>query len=215
MATDDVLERFRLERRILASLEHPNLARLIDGGATEDGQPYFVMEYGEGVPITQFCDAKALSIEGRLALFMSVCEAVHHAHQSLVVHRDIKPSNILVTPDGVPKLLDFGIGKVLDPSGGGGAEQTAMTRRVLTPEYAAPEQLRGDVITTATDVHGLGLLLYELLTGRHPFVHVATTPAERRRLPAPWSRARAGPGAKTPRPRRARSPGSAARPLAD
>ena len=178
MATTDVLERFRLERRILASLHHPNLARLIDGGATDDGRPYFVMEFVEGLPITEYCDRNALSVTERLRLFMSVCDAVHHAHQSLVVHRDIKPGNILVTSEGMAKLLDFGIGKVLDPSPDGVPDRTAATRRVLTPEYAAPEQVRGGVITTATDVHGLGVLLYELLTGRHPFSSEASTPEE-------------------------------------
>ena len=176
MATDDVLARFRLERRILAGLSHPNLAKLIDGGATEDGLPYFVMEYVEGVPITEHCEQAGASVEERLRLFMDVCDAVHHAHQSLVVHRDIKPGNILVTRDGAPKLLDFGIGKVLDPTEG--PDRTLTVRRVLTPEYASPEQLRGGVITTATDVHGLGLLLYQLLTGRHPFADDATTTEE-------------------------------------
>ena len=167
MATDAVLERFRLERSILAGLEHPNLARLIDGGATDDGLPYFVMEFVEGVTITEYCDEHRLDIPARLRLFVTVCEAVQHAHRSLVVHRDIKPSNILVTADGVPKLLDFGIGKVLDHRAS--AEQTSATGRVLTPEYAAPEQLTGGAVTTATDVHGLGMLLYELLAGHHPF----------------------------------------------
>ncbi len=182
MATADVLDRFRLERRILASLDHPNLATLIDGGATESGLPYFVMEYVDGRPITDYCDAEGLPVPARLRLFLAVCNAVHHAHQSLVVHRDIKPSNILVTADGLPKLLDFGIGKVLDPPG----EQrpgshTALTRRVLTPEYAAPEQVTGAPITTATDVHGLGVLLYELLTGVHPFTTDAGSDEQLRR----------------------------------
>ena len=176
MATEDVVQRFRLERRILAGLQHPNLARLIDGGTTAAGQPYFVMEYVEGVSVTEYCDAHRLSVDARLELFLTICDAVHHAHQSLVVHRDIKPSNILVTPDGIPKLLDFGIGKVLDDPDA--SEQTGATRRVLTPEDAAPEQVRGSAITTATDVHGLGLLLYELLTGRNPFSSDSSTPAE-------------------------------------
>ena len=175
MATDDVLERFRLERSILAGLNHPNLAKLLDGGATDDGLPYFVMEFVEGESITEYCDRNGLSVPDRLRLFMSVCDAVHHAHQSLIVHRDIKPGNILVTPEGVPKLLDFGISKVLVMSGGEDGARTAMTRRVLTPEYAAPEQVRGGIITTATDVHGLGVLLYELLTGHHPFAEGVTS----------------------------------------
>jgi len=174
MATDDVLARFRLERSILAGLSHPNLAKLIDGGATPDGLPYFVMEYVEGAPITEYCDRRALSVTDRVRLFQSVCDAVHRAPQSLVVHRDIKPSNVLVTTEGVPKLLDFGIGKVLDAAESS-TELTRRTRRVLTPEYASPEQIRGGTVTTATDVHGLGLLLYELLAGRHPFSESATS----------------------------------------
>ncbi|MDH3271079.1 MAG: tetratricopeptide repeat protein, partial [Gemmatimonadota bacterium] len=176
LATEDVLERFRLERSILAGLNHPNLAQLIDGGRTDGGLPYFVMEFVEGVRITEYCDRNTLSVEARLKLFTLVCDAVQHAHRNLVVHRDIKPSNILVTPNGLPKLLDFGIGKVLDPSAPDVPDRTAMTQRVLTPEYAAPEQVRGGPITTATDVHGLGVLLYELLTGHHPFASEASSP---------------------------------------
>jgi len=168
--TDDVLGRFRAERQILASFGHENIARLFDGGATEDGRPYFVMEYVEGRPITEYCDRHCLSVEDRLHLFGRVCRAVHHAHRNLVVHRDLKPSNILVTSDGVPKLLDFGIAKILDPgSADVSVPVTRTDQRLLTPEYASPEQVRGDVITTASDVYALGVLLYELLTGRRPY----------------------------------------------
>jgi eukaryotic-like serine/threonine-protein kinase len=169
MDTDELLGRFRFERRILASLEHPNIARLYDGGAADDGRPYLVMELVEGERITDYCDARALGVEERLALFGSVCAAVQHAHQHLVIHRDLKPSNILVAPDGIPKLLDFGIAKLLEEEG----DDTPRTRtgmRVLTPEYAAPEQLRGEPVTTATDAYALGAVLYELLVGRGPFV---------------------------------------------
>ena len=168
MDTDDILLRFRYERQILASLEHPNIARLYDGGATPDGRPYLVMEYIEGVPITRHCDENRLSIDARLRLFASVCRAVQFAHQNLVVHRDIKPSNILVQPDGTVKLLDFGIAKLLDRTAAGPAPETRADMRLFTPEYAAPEQLTGGAVTTATDVYSLGVLLFELLTGRRP-----------------------------------------------
>ena len=170
-ASADVLERFRLERRILASLDHPNIARLLDAAATDDGHPYFVMEPVEGRPIDEYCDQERLPVSGRLALFQTICGAVQHAHQALVVHRDLKPRNILVTAAGVPKLLDFGIGKVLAASDSlGPAVETRTELRLLTPEYAAPEQVAGRPVTTATDVYGLGILLYELLTGRHPYL---------------------------------------------
>lgn len=164
--TDDILRRFSVERRILASLEHPNIARLYDGGATEDGRPYLVMELVEGEKITDYCAARRLPLERRLELFRSVCAAVQHAHQRLVVHRDIKPSNILVTADGSPRLLDFGIAKLVADDADGPHTRTGM--RVLTPEYAAPEQVRGDPVTTASDVYSLGAVLHELLTGRRP-----------------------------------------------
>ncbi len=171
MATEEVLARFRLERRILANLRHPNVAQLLDAGATDDGRPYFVMEYVEGEPITQWCDARRLAVAERVRLFQAVCAAVQHAHQHLVVHRDIKPRNILVTADGTPKLLDFGIGKVLSATDALGAEvDTSTQMRLLTPEYAAPEQVTGAAVTTATDVYALGVLLYELLAGRHPYL---------------------------------------------
>jgi eukaryotic-like serine/threonine-protein kinase len=157
--------RFRNERQILAKLDHPNIAKILDGGTTEDGLPYFVMEFIDGVPITEYCDRNRLSIEGRFRLFRSVCSAVHYAHQHLVVHRDIKPTNILVTRQGTPKLLDFGIAKMLSPDSP--AENSTVTGVwAMTPEYASPEQLQGQPITTATDVYSLGLILYELLTGQ-------------------------------------------------
>ena len=168
--TDFVLRRFRQERQILAGLEHPNIARLLDGGNTDDGLPYFVMEYVEGEPITTFCDRGGLGVEERLFLFRAVCGAVHFAHQNLIVHRDIKPGNILATADGVPKLLDFGIAKLLNPDPAPQASDTTVAGlRLFTPEYASPEQIRGERITTSSDVYSLGALLYELLTGRRPY----------------------------------------------
>ena len=160
-----ILERFRHERQILASLDHPNIARLLDGGTTEEGIPYLVMELIEGLPIDQYCEQHDLGIGARLQLYLQVCSAVQYAHQRLVVHRDLKPSNILVTTEGVPKLLDFGIAKILDPSAG--VETTLV--RPMTLEYASPEQIRGETITTATDVYSLGVVLYRLLTGRSPY----------------------------------------------
>jgi non-specific serine/threonine protein kinase/serine/threonine-protein kinase len=158
-------ERLRDERRILADLNHPLIAHFVDGGTTDDQLPYLAMEYVEGVSITEFCDAHALPVAERVRLFSRVCEAVHYAHQRLVVHRDIKPSNILVTADGTPKLLDFGIAKLLDPLQTDGTA----TVRVLTPHYASPEQAAGAAVTTSTDVYSLGVLLYELLTGSGPY----------------------------------------------
>ena len=166
--TEDVLQRFRGERQILAQLEHPNIARLIDAGSIEQGLPYFVMEYVEGQPINSYCDGHKLSTTDRLKLFRLVCGAVTYAHQHLVIHRDIKPSNILVTEEGVPKLVDFGIAKLLhadDPL----SALTMTGVRVMTPEYASPEQIRGLPITTSTDIYSLGVLLYELLAGRKPY----------------------------------------------
>jgi serine/threonine-protein kinase len=164
----DLLARFRRERQLLARLAHPNIATLLDGGTTEDGEPYLAMEYVEGESITAWCDARRLPVRERLRVFAQVCEAVRFAHANLVVHRDLKPANILVTSGGRPVLLDFGIAKLLQREDDGG-EQTLAGERVLTPEYAAPEQLRGEAVTTATDVWGLGVLLYELLTGERPF----------------------------------------------
>ncbi len=162
-------ERLVGERRILASLNHPNIARLFDGGKTPEGTPYLVMEYIDGVPIDHYCDARRLDVDERLELFRTICAAVHYAHQNLVVHRDIKPSNILVTPDGSPKLLDFGIAKLLDD---GGVATGGLTREgvlMMTPENAAPEQVGEGTITTATDTYALGVLLYRLLSGHPPY----------------------------------------------
>lgn len=163
--TDEVLRRFAHETRVLASLEHPNIARFFDAGASDDGRPYLVMEFIEGRPLTRHCDAERLGIVARLQLFQTVCDAVQYAHQQLVVHRDIKPSNILITDDGEVKLVDFGIAKLLADETGTASPRTRTGVRVLTPEYAAPEQIRGESISTATDVYALGLVLYELLTG--------------------------------------------------
>jgi len=170
--TSFILERFRNERQILAGLDHPNIARLLDGGTTDDGIPYLVMELVAGAPIDVYCDAHKLSITQRLVLFRQVCSAVEYAHQRLVIHRDIKPSNILVTEDGVPKLLDFGIAKILDASGS--TEATML--RPMTPEYASPEQVRGEPISTSTDGYSLGVVLYQLLTGRSPYRVDTPTP---------------------------------------
>jgi serine/threonine protein kinase/uncharacterized protein HemY len=175
--TADILRRFRNERQILAQLDHPNIARLIDGGTTKDGLPYFVLEYVRGEPIAAYCTAGALATTDRLALFRKVCAAVTYAHQNLVVHRDLKPSNILVTPEGEPKLLDFGIAKLLDVDEDSLAH-TVAGQRVMTPEYASPEQVRGEKITTASDVYSLGVLLYELLTGERPYRLRTRTPQE-------------------------------------
>ena len=175
--TDDIIRRFRNERQILAQLDHPNIARLIDGGTTEEGVPYFVMEYVEGEPINAFCDANALPTTERLTLFRKVCAAVTYAHQNLVIHRDLKPSNILVTPEGEPKLLDFGIAKLLSTEDELFA-QTMPALRVMTPEYASPEQVKGEKIMTTSDVYSLGVLLYELLTGQRPYRLKTRAPEE-------------------------------------
>ncbi|HEY3026915.1 MAG TPA: protein kinase [Pyrinomonadaceae bacterium] len=179
MDTDFVLRRFRNERQILAALDHPNIARLLDGGSTENHRPYLVMEYIEGVPIDTYCDSHRLSTEERLKLFQQVCGAVHYAHQHLVIHRDIKPSNILVTKESAPKLLDFGIAKLLSPElAAQTLDHTGPSLRLMTPAYASPEQIRGQPITTATDVYSLGVLLYELLTGHHPYRVQSHVPLE-------------------------------------
>src|SRR5688500_17123679 len=162
------VQRFLDERQILAGLDHPGIAHLVDGGITADGQPWFAMEYVDGVPIDRHCDDRSLSIDERLGLFSKVCSAVRYAHRNLIVHRDLKPANILVATDGRVRLLDFGIAKLLrdEPQ----AEQLTETMdRLLTPMYASPEQVRGDPITTAADVYALGILLHVLLTGRSPY----------------------------------------------
>ncbi len=189
MDSAEVHRRFLAERQILARLHHPHIAGLLDGGLTAEGRPWFAMEYIAGAQLKAWCDSRGMGIPERLRLFADVCEAVRYAHQSLVVHRDLKPSNILVTDDGEVKLLDFGIAKLLesgpdgDGRGDGGAEPATRTElRALTPEYAAPEQLRGEPVTTATDVYALGAILYELLTGRRPHQFPRRSPAEIERI---------------------------------
>jgi eukaryotic-like serine/threonine-protein kinase len=171
----DLATRFRAERQILASLNHPNIARLLDAGEIEDGQPYLIMEYIQGEPLDKYCDGRRLDVLARLRLFLEICGAVQYAHQNLVVHRDLKPANILVTTDGVAKLLDFGIAKLLDSGSSNSAlALTRMNDRLLTPEYASPEQILGKPVTATSDVYALGVVLYELLTGLRPFVVEAT-----------------------------------------
>ena len=182
MDTEFVLRRFRHERQILASLHHPNIAPLLDGGTTEDGLPYFVMEHIEGSPIDEYCDERKLSIIERLKLFRTVCAAVHYAHQNLVIHRDIKPANILITADGAPKLLDFGIAKILNPEISQTVEKTLTMMRLMAPEYASPEQVRGEAVTTASDVYSLGVVLYEMLTGHRPYRLSTILPSEIERV---------------------------------
>jgi serine/threonine protein kinase len=170
--TDSLLRRFKAERQILAQLSHPNIAHLLDGGATEDGAPYLVMEYIEGKPIDAYCDDRELGVTERIDLFRSLCSAVHYVHQHLMVHGDLKCGNVLVTDQGVVKLLDFGIAKLLGPAPASREEPRATTFLALTPEYASPEQVRGEPISTSSDVYSLGVLLYRLLSGDLP--HKAT-----------------------------------------
>jgi serine/threonine protein kinase len=174
----EMLLRFRTERQILAKLNHPNIGRLLDGGVSAEGLPYLVMEYVEGVPIDRYCRDQSISIEARLRLFRTVCGAVEYAHRNLVIHRDIKPANILVTSEGEPKLLDFGIARLLDPEFSGAAARTRASERLMTPEYASPEQVRGETVTTSADVYALGVLLYELLAGVRPFQMKTESPIE-------------------------------------
>jgi len=177
--TDFLIGRFRLERQALALLNHPNIARLLDGGTTPDGRPYLVMEWVQGRPITEHCQTARLGLRERLKLFLDVGDAVEHAHRNLVVHRDLKPSNIFITSDGRPKLLDFGIAKIFSPQASD--EPVTMTvagARMLTPDYASPEQVRGEAVTTATDVYSLGAVLYEILTGCRPLKLETRTAAE-------------------------------------
>lgn len=169
MDTDDIVHRFKQEQQLLAALNHPNIARVMDAGVMPDGRPYFVMEYVNGEPIDSYCDTQHLSIDERLELFRKVCSAVHFAHQNLIIHRDLKPSNILVGEDGEPKLLDFGIAKVVNPNIAGLSLATEQGRRLMTPEYASPEQVNGKGLTIATDVYSLGVVLYELLAGHSPY----------------------------------------------
>ena len=176
LGTEELLHRFRNERQTLAKLDHPNIVKLLDGGSTEESLPYLVMDYVQGVPVDKYCDNHKLSTEERLHLFCQICAAVQCAHENLIVHRDLKPSNILITDDGSPKLLDFGISKVLQPLDGSSITQT-LTRR-MTPAYASPEQVRGEAVAPATDVYSLGVVLYELLTGHRPYKLKHQTPAE-------------------------------------
>lgn len=183
MDTDEILRRFNQERQILAALDHPNIAHVLDGGMTTQGTPYFVMRYIDGLPLHVYCDEHKLPLRARLHLFLKVCNAVHYAHQNLVVHRDLKPSNILVTTSGEPILVDFGIAKLLNADLMG--QSVAMTRtfiRPMTPEYASPEQVRGGTITTASDVYALGVLLYQLLTGHRPYDLKSRLPHEIERI---------------------------------
>ena len=178
MDTDAIVQRFRNERQILASLEHPFISALLDGGTTPDGLPYFALEFVDGKTIDEYCDSHRLDTVARLHLFRKICTAVQHAHQNLIIHCDIKPANVLVTADGTPKLLDFGIAKLLNPAAGATVALTLDGSPLMTPEYASPEQVRGGTVTTATDVYSLGVLLYELLAGRRPYQLTSRTPHE-------------------------------------
>jgi serine/threonine protein kinase len=169
LAAATVLRRFAEERQILANLDHPNIARLFDGGSTDDGLPYLIMEYVEGRAIDVWCDERKLNVTSRLELFRSVCRAVQYAHQHLIVHLDLKPSNILVTSDGTVKLLDFGIAKLLHQSEEGIASASLTLRPRFTPQYASPEQVKGEPVGAASDVYSLGVVLYNLLTGHMPY----------------------------------------------
>ena len=193
--SEDRRRRFHQERQILSDMEHPNIARLLDGGTTENGVPYIVMELVDGLPITTYCDRRQCPVRLRLQLFLDVCEAVHYAHRNLVVHRDLKPSNILVTEDGRPKLLDFGIAKVLEAAEGE-SDWTATETRRFTPTYASPEQVDGERISTASDVYSLGIVLYEMLCGERPFDWTGSSPREvskqMRTTAPPWPSARVG-----------------------
>ncbi len=178
-----ILQRLRAERQILATLDHPHIARLIEGGATEDGLPYLVMDLVEGVPLDRYCETHKLPVRKRLQLFQDVCSAVSYAHQQLVVHRDLKPDNILVTSDGTVKLLDFGIAKLLrSPAAQVGGGQTLMAPNTATLEFASPEQVLGKTITTASDVYSLGVILYLLLNRQLPYLKTAAPSCSTRRF---------------------------------
>ena len=179
---EEVRRRFRHERQILATLDHPHIAKLLDGGTTEDGLPYVVMDFVDGLPIDQYCEQQELGVSKRLELFRKVCSAVHYAHQHLVIHRDIKPGNILVTADGIPKLLDFGIAKLLAPDPTFTLNRATTELRALTPEYASPEQIKGERVTTATDIYSLGIVLYRLLTGGSAYRVKTQRPDEMARI---------------------------------
>ncbi len=179
MRSEEILKRFRAERQILALLDHPHICKLIDGGTAPDGSPFLVMDNVVGKPLHEYCDGHRLGIDRRLAIFLSVCDAVQFAHQRLVIHRDLKPDNILVTEDGSPRLLDFGIARLVSPDAGAlPTTVTAPMNRLLTPDYASPEQVRGDLVTVAGDVYSLGVILYELLSGRRPLEFATRTPEE-------------------------------------
>ena len=190
LGTQAVIGHFRREERILAGLNHPHIARLYDASVSSEGLPYFVMEYVEGERLDEYCDRRALTIKDRLQLFGKICSAVAYAHQRLVIHRDIKPANIRVTADGEPKLLDFGIARLLDPETTQTSDQTITLQGVMTPEYASPEQIRGESMTTASDIYSLGIVLYELLTGRKPFRAASRRPNEISRMRAEQTPAR-------------------------
>ncbi len=218
--SDGIVRRFQAERETLAALDHPNIARLLDGGTTADGQPYFVMEFIEGVPIDRYCDKERLPVAKRLQLFRSVCAGVQYAHENLVVHRDIKPDNILVTRDGTPKLLDFGVAKLVASGTTTVDEAAAAATWLMTPDYASPEQLGGRASTISTDVYSLGVLLYVLLTGDRPYRLQSVTPLEIERelldrpLVPPSRMAVSGPRAEAAADERATTPKRLARRLA-
>lgn len=182
MDSPAIIQRFRLEQQLLGSLSHPNIARLLDAGVSEDGRPYLVMEFVEGQHLDDYCNTKRLSIHERLELFRKICDAVHTAHSNLIVHRDLKPSNILVDKKGEPRLVDFGIARILNPAFAGAGVFTAETQRLMTPQYASPEQVSGQSVGTASDIYSLGVILYELLTGRRPYALRSVAEAELRRV---------------------------------
>jgi serine/threonine protein kinase len=203
LETVELVQRFRVERQILATLNHPNIGAILDGGETKDGRPFIVMEYVEGQPITLASEGRALSIRQRIELFRSLCSAVHYAHQKLIIHRDIKPSNVMVTPEGVVKLIDFGTSKPLEPQAVlSDNNPTESGFRMMTPDYASPEQVQGKQLTTATDIYSLGVLLFELLTGSRPYTLRGLSPvAAERVLVEQYSRK---PSAASDLPRRSR-----------